>query len=42
MRLLPTMLTAAIAATLAACSPAADGDAANSAPADAAAQRIEK
>ena len=28
MRLLPTMLTAAIAATLAACSPAADGDAA--------------
>jgi len=39
MRLLPTMLTAAIAATLAACSPAADGDAAASsaATADAAA-----
>ncbi len=39
MRLLPTMLTAAIAATLAACSPAADGDAAASsaAAADAAA-----
>src|SRR5688572_32921337 len=38
MRLLPTMLTAALAATLAACAPAADGDAATGSTAADAAQ----